>query len=118
MGMLNDQIAGDAVASFMDADGFAEAVIYTPKGGTPRTINAIVRRETPESQMGSAQDVQPRLLVIVANDPVLGIASNQVNYGGDTITLARRIGQTPSSLTIKMAKGQETNDPGCLSLEL
>ena len=127
MGLLDDQIAGDALQAFMDTDGFAETIQYIPNplnpanatnGNVTRSIAAVVRRMTPEPQMGTRGDVQPKLLVIVANDPVLGIASDQVDYGGDKLYFPYRLGESPSTHPLKQAKASETNDPGCLTLEV
>ncbi len=129
MGLLEDQIEDDAIMSFLDVDGFAETVVYVPGSqlanynATPRTyagrsISAVVRRMVPEAAFGIRQDVQPRLLVIVANSATLGISSSELDTGGDKLILPYRIGEAASMHPVKQQKGSETNDPGCLYLEI
>lgn len=124
-GLLNQQVASDATLAFIDPDGsFAESITYIPssanllRGVTQKTINAIVVREVPVKQLGTTQDVQHRLKVVVANDPLLGISSALIDYGGDKVSLQYRIGETVSTHSIKQCAPQETNDPGMLTLEV
>ena len=118
MGLLDDQMAEDA-ANMMDTDGFAERIGYTPLGGSMVYISAVVRRMTPVANPSTKQDVQPRAIIVVANaDPPAGISSASMNTGGDTVTLALRIGGTVETHRIKLSKDAEPNDPGCLTLEI
>lgn len=126
MGLIDDQIASDASITFIDPDSsFGESIVYIPsaanlaRGVTQKTINAIVVREIPVPQMGSTQDVQHRLKVFVANDPVLGISSALVDYGGDKVQLRYRVGDAAlSTHSIKQQSSPETHDAGMLALEV
>jgi hypothetical protein len=118
MGLLEDQMAEDAV-NMMDTDGFAETIGYTPVGGVLVDIPAVVRRMTPIPNPASGQDIQPRAIIVVANAaPPAGISSASLNTGGDTVTLALRIGGTVETHRVKLPKTMEPNDPGCLTLEI
>jgi hypothetical protein len=68
----------------------AKTVTYTPRSGSPRTIDAIVEYPGPESigefEGGSA----PLLDILVANNSTEGIDSAEVDTGGDKITLPKR----------------------------
>jgi hypothetical protein len=118
MGLLDDQMTDDAV-NMMDTDGFAERIGYTPLGGRLVYIPAVVRRMTPIHNPSTNQDVQPRAIIVVANAaPPAGISSATMNTGGDTVTLALRIGGTIETHRIHLSKDAEPNDPGCLTLEI
>lgn len=89
---LRDTISEDATGVFLDVDAFAESVTYTPRGGSTRSILAIVEREDQESDDAGA--VVPVFFVRVANDSTYGISSDEINLGGDTVTLPPRDGKT------------------------
>jgi hypothetical protein len=124
MGLLEDQLLDDAVNVFVDDDGFGEIVTYTPsqasqsKGATPRTIKAVIVRDPPIPDNADASFIMPKMICTVANDPVAGIASSQVDYGGDTVTVAYRIGTTAKAYQIRQTKLYENNDAGCVTVEL
>jgi hypothetical protein len=118
MGLLEDQMSEDA-ANMMDVDGFAETIGYTPQGGSLVNIPAVVRRMTPIPNPASGQDIQPRAIIVVANAaPPAGISSATLNTGGDTVTLALRIGGMVETHRVKLSKTAEPNDYGCLTLEI
>ena len=104
---------------------FGEDVVYTPSGGTPRTIKADVDRNPPAGIAEAPQGgVAPVAIVEVANrqsstttdtDGVGGISSSELNCGGDTLTLARRVGQTATARPITRLVG---HDAGMLKLEV
>lgn len=118
MSFFNDCLQSDAVYSFIDPDGIgAEAIVYRPKGGTPRTINAVVTRNPPQDS--SAGIVQPLLEISVANHATLGISSADVDYGGDSVTLSDRIGGPTRSYKLhRPSTGQTDHDAGMLTVEL
>ena len=70
-------------------------VLFKPKGGTPRTVLAIVDYEAPQVVDGAGNVVTPKVVATVANrrtaltdDGVGGIAFDEYNPGGgDTIPL-------------------------------
>ena len=80
---------------------FGEDIIYHPGYGNPRRILAIVDRNIPasidESPVGG---IRQQITIHVANrltdkddDNYGGIGSDEVNTGGDKVTLSLRIGQ-------------------------
>ena len=74
---------------------FGETVSYTPAGGEAREITAAVRRQPPGPVEGMPAGRGPQLTIAVANDATTGISSSELDTGGDTVTVAVRVGQTP-----------------------
>jgi hypothetical protein len=90
---LKSQIAQDAVNAFLNTNEFAEEITYTPKGGAPKIIKAVIIRK----RLDPAYEDTGRVLinqgeVFVANDAVSGVAS--INKGGDIVSFAETIGGT------------------------
>ena len=102
-----------------------ESVTYTPLSGTPRTVNVMVHRNPPEPLPGVPNAQGKFLLIscrnlnpaqIIAGGSVdTGIGSDEVNTGGDTITVAERIGATATARPIKRIVSQAG---GMLTLEV
>ena len=67
-----------------------ETLTYTPNGGAARSIAAVVNRPGRDEHLGRA--AVPTFAVQVINDSTLGIALSELDLGGDTITLAERVG--------------------------
>jgi len=44
---LTDQIAADFAATALNVNEFAQAVTYTPTGGSPASINGLVSQDSP-----------------------------------------------------------------------
>jgi len=81
---FKDNLASDVDKVFLNKDEFAEEVIYTPKGGSPKTIRAIIVR----SRLDSGGEDAGRILrkqceVYIANDATNGVAS--IDKGDDKI---------------------------------
>ena len=114
MGFLDDALAEDA-AIFVDLDGFGEEVTYTPRVGDAREINAQVQREVRETDEDYQGSLVPSIIVEVRNSATLGISSDEVNTGGDKITLAERIGGTARAMLITEVLSQ---DAGIMRLRL
>ena len=85
MGLL-DQLSIDAVRVFLT--DFAECIIYTPYGGAPITLQAIVNRNPPTASNGYPGSVNYVHELMIANDPTNGVVV--VNVGNDTVTLNNR----------------------------
>lgn len=117
---LRQAIIDDAATVFCNADDFAEAVVYHPhrfygaEERPPRTINAVVMREAIAVIDGDGDTVAPMWEVHVANDATLGISSSELDLGGDKISLAPRVGETPERRSITRLIG---HDEGMLILE-
>ena len=118
MSVFDDQVTDDVQRAFLDADGPAETIQYIPRVGASRYILAVIQRQTPVPLMGTTQDVTAKALVIVANHATRGISSATLDTGGDKIRFALRRGGTAESFPVKLSKAAETNDPGCLAMEV
>lgn len=73
--------AGDLAAAL------GEPVLYTPAGGTARTIDVIVKRP-PASTVAPTSHAAPQLELFIprSDDTAVGLPS--IDVGGDTVTLA------------------------------
>jgi hypothetical protein len=111
---LHDTIQADAETVFCNVNDFAEAVTYYKRNGLARSINAVVVREALEILPEDGDSVTPLFEVHVANDAATGIASNEINLGGDSIEFAVRVGQPLSRRTITKLI---SHDEGMLVLE-
>jgi hypothetical protein len=120
MGAFNDILIADA-AAFTNPDEFGEEVTYTPLMPTAsnpiRAINALVIRHPPRPMNASPQWIAPKMMVQVANDATLGITPTQLDTGGDTITVAYKMGGTAQAYKIQLADGAGV-DGGMMNLEL
>ena len=98
MGLLDDVLASDA-QFIVDTDGFGESIVYTPRGGSARTVNAIVVRRIPgQLDEAPSESLAEDIEVHIRNHDTEGVT--RVNLGGDMVTLARRIGETPVELQV------------------
>lgn len=101
---LAARIATDAGAVFLNCDHFAETVTYHPHrfgtAATPRSIKAVVIRNQ-VATFSPDEQIVPEFEVRVANDATTGISSSELNTGGDMITLAARIGETPTKRSVQ-----------------
>lgn len=105
MGIFEDQVNSDS-AAYLDADAaFGETVVYTPKGQSPRTINAYVHRTPPQRLAGLNQVAGNVTMVWVANSDTSGVSS--VNVGGDTIRFAGRVGGPVQTYTVQSVESQD-----------
>lgn len=111
---LHDTIQADAVNVFCNANDFAESATYYKRGGSARTISAVVVRESFAVNPDDGKTITPVFEVHVSNDDTLGIASSEINIGGDMIGFAVRVGQPASRRSITRILG---HDEGMLILE-
>lgn len=111
---LHDTIKADATSVFCNADDFAEPVVYCPKSGSSRPIDAVVIREQLVILPEDGDNVTPLFEIHVDNDAVTGIASDELNLGGDAIEFAIRVGQQVSKRYIQRLL---SHDEGMLVLE-
>lgn len=92
-------LAADA-ANLLTALG-AETITYKPSVGDARNIGAIVQRPGPRAMDGAPDGIIPALIIHVLNDSTEGISSDELNLGGDKVTVALREGETPVDRAIK-----------------
>ena len=95
---LRDTIAADAYTVFTSTDDFAEVITYLPRHGDARSINAVVIRDAIQDSDGI---VMPSWTVNVANDSTHGIASTEIDIGGDQVMLPPRDGEPAKTRTIQ-----------------
>jgi hypothetical protein len=93
---------------------FGEPIKYRPRGGGIRDISAILNYGQPEG-IAAPHGNAPLSSIEVANDPVKGISSSEVDKGGDEVLVPVRIGQDPEWRPITKILSQ---DAGMMSLEV
>lgn len=114
MGILNDIISDLDAYAFTDPDAFGEEVTFTPRNGVARTINADVQRDPPvEISVPGGQARRPKMIVTLRNHATLGASS--IDSGGDTITVAYRLGGTAQAFAVGAPMAQ---DAGCWKVPL
>ena len=87
-----DIAAVAAVDNFLDV--FGETVTYYPAGGSSRSIQAVIVRKEVEAMAGFSDVNNPVAIMQVANDSTRGIASFEIDRGGDEIEYSYKLGKT------------------------
>lgn len=113
-------LAADAEAMLTE---WGEEITYTPRGGDARTILAIIDRDVPRDVGGAGESViRPAMTIEVLNrstatadDDFGGVGSDELDTGGDTVTVARRIGETARVMRLAQMLEQ---DEAMLTLEV
>ena len=77
-----------------------ETIIYLPLSGGSRSISAIVSRPGPAEIGPLAGGSRPHIELLVKNDATKGISSDEIDTGGDRVTVALRKGITAVKLRI------------------
>jgi hypothetical protein len=78
----------------------AEYVTYIPLSGSRRKIQAVVTRNEAD-QIAEVQGGNlPKIEVLVENDFINGITSEQIDTGGDKIEMAERVDEKPVILRL------------------
>ena len=111
---LHDLIKEDAKKVFANPDDFAEPVVYYKRNGRSRKIDAVVVREALSILPEDGDVVYPVFEIHVANDEAEGIASDELNLGGDELEFADRVGQPVKRHSILRLT---SHDEGMLILE-
>jgi hypothetical protein len=88
---FKDNLKRDTLNCFLKPDEFAEAIQYTPKNGSPKTIKAVINRKrlNPGGEE-SGRTLQNQIEIFIANDSTYGVAS--INKGGDEVLFPEVIG--------------------------
>lgn len=80
---------------------FGETVTYHPADGTqPRAITAMVERQPLTVIPETGEQIAESIIVRVKNDGTLGIASEEVDTGGDEIELPTEVNARPQKRSI------------------
>ncbi len=93
--------------------GEATTITYLPRGGGSREIQAIVDWEEEQGVAGNV--LSPTIEILVKNNATTGISSNEIDRGGDRVTIPMKIGGSTQNRAIKRILGQ---DCGMLELEV
>ena len=88
-----------ATSSILDGLSY-ETISYLPAGGGSRSISALLEYPGPGPVDGLAGGSRPIVDIFVKNDSASGIASSEINTGGDKIQLPQRIGLTARTVSI------------------
>ncbi len=93
-----------------------ETVIYRPKNGRPRKIDAVVIRNPP----AAVPELFGKMVaavwhLTVMNDETQGIASKEINTGGDSVDVIERVGKAPEAKEITRIL---SHDDGMMTLEV
>jgi len=94
-----DRTLISAADSFFLLPG-SETVVYKPKSGSPRQIKAVVSRSLAAEIPGVNGGSVPKFEVLVKNDDSAGIASDELDTGGDKIEMAKRVADIPKTLRL------------------
>lgn len=107
MPTLRTLLSSEMAAVFLNTDNFAEEIVYYPRRGGSRPINAVVVRNPPAILSGLGEAMQPEVMFTVANSSTTGISSDELDTGGDKISLAIREGEDVRTLVITHLIGHD-----------
>ena len=91
MNLLDGVLHLDMALAFTNTDEFGESIVYTTRAGVATTYKAQVFRDPPKKFNDSPQI---KMEVHLPRDTTGTLGPASINSGGDTITVAYRIGQT------------------------
>jgi hypothetical protein len=111
---LHNMIKADAASVFCNANDFAEPVTYYTRSGSAREIQAVVIREALAILSEDGDNVVPMFEIHVTNNATTGIASDELNLGGDSMEFAIRVDGPKTRRTILKLL---SHDEGMLVLE-
>lgn len=93
----------------------AEYVTYVPASGSARRIRAVIYRPGPEQLAGRSGGSRPAVEVLVRNSSTAGIASTEIDTGGDKINVAANVNEKPETMRIVEVLN---HDAGCVLLKV
>ena len=85
----------------------AKQIVYYPRSGGSRTIEAIVEYLGPQQVAGLAGGSRPQMDVYVRNNSATGISSAQVDTGGDKLDVPLRYGKSAKKVRINEVIAQD-----------
>lgn len=94
-----EAFAADSLSPWITGS-HGETVVYVKADGTRRTIQATIIRNPPAVDPATGRDVAPKMRVLVRNHPTLGIASTELDTGGDKIEVAYRVGTAAQAYAV------------------
>jgi hypothetical protein len=101
------QMIEDDAAKLVSTSDFGESVVYRTRNNIARTINAVVFRQLAEL---ISEDENRSVTVFeahVVNNSTLGIASTEIDLGGDTLDIAERVDKTARPRAIVQIQEQD-----------
>jgi hypothetical protein len=110
---LKDVIRDDGLVLVTPTE-FGEPVTYLKRNGFSRAISAVVIRQTVTVLGEDGDSVLPIFEVHVHNNNVTGISSDELNRGGDGISIPVKVGELATRRTITRLID---HDEGMLVLE-
>ena len=91
---FSEKIADDAHAVFLNTQEFAEPIIYIPKIGSSKAVNAVVLRpQVDTSSQDSQRILHNRIELFISKDAEEGIAS--IDKGDDQVQAPVHCGEAP-----------------------
>jgi hypothetical protein len=111
---LHDTIQSDGLTVFCNAYDFAEPATYLTRFCEPRTIQVVIDRQALAVLTEDGDVITPVFEIHVHNNSTTGIASDELNLGGDALEFATRVGQCPTQHSIVRLL---SHDEGMLVLE-
>ncbi len=98
-------MAADARNVFCNLAEFGEALTYTPKGGAPKAIRAVVMRHEIGPD-GQARDyLTDKVELHIPRDASVGVTS--INTKGDAVAVADPIGAAPTTYYVRRVMGED-----------
>jgi len=89
-----------AASGGMLSDLAAKTVVYLPKGGSSRSIYAVVTYLGPKPMDGLRGGSRPQFDLSVRNSSVYGISSRELNTGGDKVQIPLRLGRSVKTVRL------------------
>jgi hypothetical protein len=89
-----------AAAEVVRESASATTMVYLPRSGGSRTIEAIVEYPGPDLLNGLRGGSRPHLEILVDNDDTTGISSRELDTGGDKAQLSLRRGRTVKTVRL------------------
>ena len=111
---LHAIIQADASTVFCNVNDFAEVVTYYALHGTAREITVQVFRDALGVLAEDGDTVLAAWEIHVTNSKTLGISSEELNIGGDSLEFAPRVGKDKQRKSITRLIG---HDEGMMILE-
>ncbi len=112
---FDDLVKSDAPAFLAT---FGESIAVYPPVGAARQIRAIVTRGPVAQTSPQTLGIAPKMLIEVANDSTIGIASSEQPWIGWYAELANDIGGDVKKFQIFRPDGEFSQDAGMLMLAL
>ncbi len=97
---LKTQMSSDAIKVYLNSDEFAEVITYTPKGGSAKSIKAVIVRNRLEAGTEDAGRIlRNQCEVYIANDATDGVTS--VDKGDDILQFPEQVGGSNISWVVE-----------------